>query len=129
VASCYEEKAKQTEGVAADQLHDRAFQEYKRVFDEFPESGRVGEAVAKMAEYYYERKDYARAVDTFETVISGYPDAKFMDVILFNYGKCLFRMGRRADARQRFDQLIADFPESPMAAQAKEISEALASAG
>jgi len=126
VAACYEQKAAEATGPGAAQLRDRAFQEYKRVFDEFPESGRVGEAVAKMAEHYYEQKDYARAVDTFETVLASYPDAKFMDVILFNYGRCLYRMGRKAEARQRFDRLIADFPESPMAAQAKKISEALA---
>ena len=125
VAACYEQKAEESQGSGAAQLHDRAFQEYKRVFDEFPQSGRVGEAVAKMAEYYYKQKDYARAVDTFETVLSGYPDAKYMDVILFNYGRCLYRMGRKAEARQRFDQLIAEFPESPLASDAKKISEAL----
>ncbi|MBC8876891.1 MAG: tetratricopeptide repeat protein [Planctomycetes bacterium] len=125
VAACYEQRAEETEGPSASQLRDRAFQEYKRVYEEFPDSGRVGEAVAKMAKFYYEQKDYSRAIDTFETVLSSYPDAKFMDVILFNYGRCLFRMGRKADARQRFDQLIAEFPDSPMATDAKKISEAL----
>ncbi len=125
VAACYEQRAEETEGPSASQLRDRAFQEYKRVYEEFPDSGRVGEAVAKMAEFYYQQKDYARAVDTFETVLSSYPDAKFMDVILFNYGRCLYRMGRKADARRRFDQLIAEFPDSPMATDAKKISDAL----
>jgi tetratricopeptide (TPR) repeat protein len=123
VAACYDQKADETTGPGAAQLRDRAFEEYKRVFDEFPDSGRVGEAVAKMADHYYDQKDYARAVDTFEMVLASYPDAKFMDVILYNYGRCLFRMGRRAEARQRFDQLIADFPDSPKAAQAKKILE------
>jgi len=126
VAACYEQKADETEGPSASQLRDRAFQEYKRVYEEFPDSGRVGEAVAKMADFYYKQKDYARAIDTFETVLSSYPDAKFMDVILFNYGRCLYRMGRKTEARQRFDQLIAEFPDSAMAADAKKISEALA---
>ena len=82
-----------------------------------------------MANYYYRQQDYARAVDTFETVLSNYPDAKFLDVILFNYGRCLYRMGRKAEARRRFDQLIADYPESALAGDAKKISEALARAG
>ncbi len=127
VAACYEQKAEESKDTVAAQLRDRAFQEYKRVFDEFPDSGRVGEAVAKMAEYYYKQKDYDRAIDTFETVLAEYPDARFMDVILFNYGRCLYRMDRKAEARQRFDQLIADFPESPLAEDAKKISEALVS--
>jgi len=133
VAQCFEKMADNTTAEnnpnAAAQLYDRAFQEYKRVYDNFPDSGRVGEAVAQMANYYYRQQDYSRAVDTFETVLSNHPDARFLDVILFNYGRCLYRMNRRAEARQRFDQLIQDYPESPLAADAKKISDALAKAG
>ena len=128
VAECYETLASKSPGEAGAQLRDRAFQEFKRVYDQFPESGRVGEAVAKMANYYYIQKDYARVIDTFETVLDNHPDAKFLDVILFNYGRCLFRMDRRAEAQKRFEQLISEFPESPLAAEAKKISEALAKA-
>ncbi len=129
VAECYETMAGKAQGEAAAQLRDRAFQEFKRVYDQFPESGRVGEAVAKMANYYYIQKDYARAIDTFETVLNNQPDAKFLDVILFNYGRCLFRMDRKAEAQRRFEQLISEFPESPLAADAKKISDALAKSG
>jgi TolA-binding protein len=129
IAECYRELADASSGARATQIFDRAFQEYKKVFDQFPDSGRVGESVAQMANYYYRQKDYARAIDTFENVLSNYPDAKFLDVILFNYGRCLYRMDRKIEARRRFDQLIGDYPESPLAADAKQISEALAKAG
>ena len=129
VAECYEKMADATTDARATQLYDRAFQEYKKVFDQFPDSGRVGEAVARMANHYYRQKDYSRAVDTFETVLANHPDAKFLDVILFNYGRCLYRMNKRADARSRFDQLIGDYPESALASDARKISEALAKAG
>ncbi|MAD81141.1 MAG: tetratricopeptide repeat protein [Pirellulaceae bacterium] len=129
IAECYKELAEAATGARATQIYDRAFQEYKKVFDRFPDSGRVGEAVAQMANYYYRQQDYSRAIDTFENVLSNYPDAKFLDVILFNYGRCLYRMDRKGEARRRFDQLIGDYPESPLAADAKQISEALAKAG
>lgn len=131
IAECYELMAEQATEAAAPPLFDRAFQEYKKVFDQFADSGRVGEAVSKMANYYYKQKDYARAVDTFETVLNDHPDAKFLDVVLFNYGRCLYRMGNKAEARSKFDQLIGDYPQSPLAADAKKIAEALnkASAG
>lgn len=132
IAQCYEAMANEAATANSNgsaQLFDRAFQEYKKVFDQFPDSGRVGEAVAKMANYYYQQRDYARAIDTFETVLNDHPDAQYLDVILFNYGRCLYRMNRLADAKRQFDQLIADFPESPLAADAKKISEALAKAG
>ncbi|MDB5306110.1 MAG: Tetratricopeptide domain protein [Gemmataceae bacterium] len=129
IAECYEEMAKTGEGAGAAQLFDQSFQEYKKVFDQYPDSGRVGEAVAKMANYYYVQKDYARAIDVFETVLRTHPDAKFLDVILFNYGRCLYRLDKKTQARKQFDQMIADFPESPLAADAKKISEALRKAG
>ena len=130
IAECFESMAvAQTNEAAVAQLQDRAFQEFKKVYDQFPESGRVGEAVAKMADHYYQQKDYARAIDTFETVLDSHPDARFLDVILFNYGRCLFRMDRQGPARQRFEQLIADFPESQLAPDAKKIAEALKAAG
>ena len=129
VAECFEKMAEASTEARAQQLYDRSFQEFKKVFDQFPDSGRVGEAVARMANYYYRQKDYARAIDTFETVLANHPDAKFLDVILFNYGRCLYRMDRRADARRRFDQLIGDYPESALAEDARKISEALARAG
>ena len=129
IAECYEQMADGAEGNASAQLRDRSFQEYKKVFDQFPASGRVGEAVAKMAEHYYQQKDYGRAVDTFETVLESHPDAKFLDVILFNYGRCLYRMDRKPEARRRFEQLIGEFPESPLASDAKKISEALTQGG
>ncbi len=129
IAENYEEMAKAAEGAAGAQLFDQSFQEYKKVFDQFPDSGRVGEAVAKMANYYYVQKDYARAIDVFETVLRTHPDAKFLDVILFNYGRCLYRLEKKGEARKQFDQMIADFPESPLAPDAKKISEALHKAG
>lgn len=129
IAECYEEMAKTAEGAQAAQLFDQSFQEYKKVFDKHPDSGRVGEAVSKMANYYYVQKDYARAIDVFESVLRTHPDAKFLDVILFNYGRCLYRLDKKTEARKQFDQMIADFPESPLAPDAKKISEALRKAG
>ena len=128
IGECYEEMAKAAGGNNG-QMYERAFQAYKAVFDQFPESGRVGDAVAKMASFYYQRKDYARAVDVFEKVLSDYPDGNFLDVILFNYGRCLYRMERKGEARKRFDQLIDEFPQSQLAPEAKRIAQALAKGG
>ena len=108
---------------------DQAFRAYQTVFERYPESGRVGDAVAKMAEFYYRKKDYLRAIDVFENVLSNHPDAGFLDVILFNYGRCLYRVNRKAQARRQFDQIIEEFPDSNLASEAKRISNALVKAG
>lgn len=129
VAETYEQMAADAGEQQSLPLYERAFVEYQKVYEQFPESGRVGDAVAKMANFYYQKEDYARAVDVFENVLSDYPDANFLDVILFNYGRCLYRLERRAEARRMFDQLINEFPESDLATEAKRISEALVKSG
>ena len=82
-----------------------------------------------MAAFYYQKEDYARAVDVFENVLSDYPDANFLDVILFNYGRCLYKLGRKAEARKKFEQLISDYPESTISPEASKIVQALTKAG
>jgi len=146
IAECYDQMAKAAADAplppgarapkSADAVNARvtamkakAFEEYKKVYDQFPDSGRVGDAVARMADYYYEQKDYARAVEIFENVFTNYPDAKFLDVILFNYGRCLFRMDRRPQALARFEQLLTEFPDSPLSADAKKIIDAMRKVG
>ena len=129
IAQTYEQMASARSGTEAANLFERAFTEYQKVYEQFPDSGRVGEAVAKMANFYYQKQDYHRAIDVFERVFDDHPDAAFLDVILFNYGRCLFRLDRTAEARVKFDQLISEHPESPLAGEAKQISEALARAG
>jgi tetratricopeptide (TPR) repeat protein len=125
IAECYEDMAKAAPAASAAQLYERSFLAYQKVYEQFPESGRIGDAVAKMANFYYQKKDYARAIEVFENVLADHPDANFLDVILFNYGRCLYRLGRKNQAAGRFDQLIDDFPESPLAQEAKRITEAL----
>lgn len=50
-------------------------------------------------------------------------------MILFNYGRCLYRLDRKPLARRQFDQLLNDFPDSRLAEEAKKISIALVSGG
>lgn len=129
IAECYEQMALAAGAGKGDGYFEQSFRAYQAVFENFPESGRVGDAVAKMANYYYRKKDYRRAIDVFENVLSDHPDAGFLDVILFNYGRCLYRVNRKQDARIQFDQIIEEFPDSNLATEAKRISEALAKAG
>ena len=124
IGECYEAMALKSNAPSSG-LYEKAFLAYQGVYENFPESGRVGDAVAKMAAFYYQKQDYSRAVDVFENVLSDYPDANFLDVILFNYGRCLYKLGRKNEARRRFDQLINDYPESAIAPEAKKIVDAL----
>jgi TolA-binding protein len=129
IAECYEQMALNVGEDKGQGYFEQAFRAYQGVFENYPESGRVGDAVAKMANFYYKKKDYRRAIDVFENVMENHPDAGFLDVILFNYGRCLYRVDRKGDARRKFDQIINEFPDSNLAGEAKRISEALAKSG
>ena len=129
IGECYEAMALKAGAEQASQLFEKAFLAYQKVYEQYPDSGRVGDAVAKMAAFYYQKEDYKRAVDVFENVLSDHPDANFLDVILFNYGRCLYKLDRKPEARRRFEQLINDYPESEIAPEANKIVEALKKAG
>jgi TolA-binding protein len=129
IAECYEQMAVDAGEGKGQGYFEQAFRAYQGVYENYPESGRVGDAVAKMANFYYKKKDYRRAIDVFENVLEKHPDAGFLDVILFNYGRCLYRVDRKGDARRKFDQIINEFPDSNLAGEAKRISEALAKSG
>jgi tetratricopeptide (TPR) repeat protein len=129
IGECYEAMALKSGASKSGQLFESAFLAYQKVYEQFPDSGRVGDAVAKMAEFYYQKEDYLRATDVFENVLSDHPDANFLDVILFNYGRCLYKLDRKPEARRRFEQLIHDFPESEIAPEAAKVVSALKKAG
>ena len=129
IAECYERMAEATTGSRAQSYYEKAFENYQKVYEQFPDSGRVGDAVARAANYFYQRQDYQRAIDVFEGVIANHPDANYLDVIYFNYGRCLYRTERKKVARQQFDLLVLEFPESKLATEAKRISDALVKAG
>jgi TolA-binding protein len=129
IGECYEAMALEARSGRSEAYFEKAFVAYRKVYESFPDSSRIGEAVSKMASFYYQKKDYERAVDVFENVLADYPDAAFLDVILFNHGRCLYKLGRKSEARARFEQLIQDFPESEVAAESVKIVEALKKGG
>lgn len=126
---CYEAMALKANAAQSGQLFEKAFLAYQKVYKQFPDSGRVGDAVAKMAAFYYQKEDYARAIDVFDNVLSDHPDANYLDVILYNYGRCLYKLKRKPEARRRFEQLINNYPESEIASEANKIVKALKKAG
>jgi TolA-binding protein len=78
-----------------------------------------------MAEYYYSKEDFARAMDIYEEALQQYQDSKFIDLVLYNYGRCLVKMKRLDSAVERFNQLITTYPNSKMVANAQKLVDAI----
>ena len=119
--------AEATTGSRAQSYYEKAFENYQKVYDNFRRVAGWG-MPWRAANRFYQRRDYQRAIDVFEGVIAN-PDANYLDVIYFNYGRCLYRTERKRVARQQFDLLVLEFPESKLATEAKRISDALVKAG
>ncbi len=111
IGECFEELA----NTAKNKAHfDEAFLSFKACFEKFPTSNQAGDALSKMADYYYNKEDFARALDIYEEALQQYQDSKFIDVVLYNYGRCLVKMKRLEPALEKFNQLITTYPNSKM---------------
>ena len=114
IAECFEEMAAQSTGRSRRSTLRPPSRNSRGSSINFPESGRVGEAVAKMANYYYIQKDYARAIDIFETVLNNHPDAKFLGRYSVQLRPlCLFRMDRKAEAQKAVRPADRRIPGEP----------------
>ena len=104
---------------------DEAFRAYKTCAEKFPASKFAGDALSRMADYYYNKEDYSRAIDIYEEAIKMNQDSKFLDNILYGYGRCLVKMKRLDAALEKFRTLMLTYPNSPLAPKAKQIAEAI----
>ncbi len=122
VGECFEELGTTSKNKL---FYDEAFLAFKACFEKFPNANQAGDALSKMAEYYYAKEDYTRAIDIYEEALQQYQDSKFIDVVLYNYGRCLVKMKKLEGALEKFNQLISTYPNSKMVANAQKIAEAI----
>jgi TolA-binding protein len=122
IGECFEELGTTAKNKAH---YDEAFLAFKACFEKFPTSNQAGDALSKMAEYYYSKEDYTRAMDIYEEALQQYQDSKFIDVVLYNYGRCLVKMKRLDSAVERFNQLITTYPNSKMVGNAQKLVDAI----
>ncbi|KAF0172055.1 MAG: hypothetical protein FD161_4146 [Limisphaerales bacterium] len=122
IGECYEELGTVQKNKI---YYDEAFLAFKACFEKFPNANQAGDALSKMAEYYYSKEDFTRALDLYEEALQQYQDSKFIDVVLYNYGRCLVKMKKLDDAVGKFNQLITSYPNSKMVGNAQKIVEAI----
>lgn len=66
------------------------------------------------------QRDYEAAAHILSEMIRGYQDSEWIDEAVLELGKAYYELGRRDEARQAFAALVADFPESETAEEARE---------
>ena len=119
----------------------RALEEYQRLVDVYPSSshaerGRerimeLRQSLARsefMAGYFYQRTRQAcrAAIARYEGILSEYPDYKRLDDVLLRLAECLDQSGRPAEAQPHLARLLAEYPDSKHADEARQLMAALA---
>jgi outer membrane protein assembly factor BamD len=111
-----------------------AIQKYREMLQLYPGSphraqaeARLREATDNLAEherlvatFYLKRKDFEAALPRLETVLERYPNFSKMDVVFYQMGVALSGLGREGEARLYFERVLAEYPESKIAAAARE---------
>ena len=98
---------------------DLALKEFTEYTQNFGKTFLAPQAQFYIGEIYYNSSELEKAVDAFDVVLEKYqendktPDAHYMK------GMALLKLGKRAEARREFDELIKKFPGNPLASQAK----------
>jgi TolA-binding protein len=100
-------------------VYSQAMVAFKSCADNYPTSSFAGDALGEIADFYVSTKDYPRAVEFMERVFTDYPDASFLDKMLLKWGVVAHRLGDDVAARQKFQELLSEYPQSAQAERAR----------
>ena len=84
-----------------------------------PNSPLAEDAQFKIAECLYQQKDYKRAVIEYDKLQKSYPKSKKVPASMLKMGLCFERLGKKDIAETTYKDLIATYPKSAEAGQAK----------
>ncbi len=101
----------------------QAMTAYKKCAESYPDSPFAGDALEQIANYYILAKDYNRAIELMERVFQDYPDASFLDRMLLKWVIAAYRVGNLQTAKAKAEQLLAEYPNSPLAPKARQFQE------
>jgi len=132
----------QKNGPDRDQTNTKkSLEEFGRLLEAYPASGYIEPARTRirdcrqslarseyLAGYFYQRtrKAYRAAVARYEIVLSDFPDYERLDEVLWRLSECLVFSARKAEALPQLDRLLAEYPQSGFASEARQLVDQLA---
>jgi TolA-binding protein/TM2 domain-containing membrane protein YozV len=99
---------------------DQAIERFKALSMDLPNEDIGRKAFFMLGEAYYQKREYARAVDFYESYIETYPGDERIDAARIRIGWCYLRQGKWRQASEEFGRLP---PDSPLHAQAAGLAE------
>ena len=122
IARIYDQMAREraTKNPRAKPIRTAALLAYKACADNYPDSPEAGECLVQIVDYYISEGDYPRALDLIAQVFQDHPDAAFLDRMLQKWVVAAYRVGDYVTAKEKAEQLIAEYPNSKVAPKMKE---------
>ena len=107
--------------------YKKAIDRFQTIKDQYPFSTYVLLAELKIADAYYNRKEYAEAIFAYEDFIKLHPRNEAVTYALFQVGMCYYKQMRSIDRDQditrkavaEFQRLIKTYPDSPFKIRAE----------
>ncbi|MEE9542823.1 MAG: tol-pal system protein YbgF [Thermodesulfobacteriota bacterium] len=99
--------------------YSKAIEVLKAFLKANPKHELAGDAQYWLAESYFGRDDFERAILEYNKVIKNHPKSKLLDSASYKQGLSFLRLGSDKEARVIFERLIEKFPDTKVATDAK----------
>ncbi len=97
---------------------NQAIQHFMTLLDRYPYHPIASEAYLRLAEAFYNRRDYPKALFYLEELVNR-EDAPSLDRAFFVQGRIFYKEGKFEVAVDRFSDVLGQFPESTLAAESQ----------
>ncbi|KAF4529473.1 hypothetical protein B566_EDAN018749 [Ephemera danica] len=101
--------------------HKEAIISFQDFTKSFPKHKLAGNAQFWMGESYYQMKEYPRAALAYQDVITKYPGSAKFQAAMLKQGMALSSAGKKEAGRERLQELVKRYPNSPEATRAKQL--------
>ncbi len=111
--------------LAAKKLYDegkylQAIRAFERFRKEFKNSPYMPDAVFYTAESHFKRREYDRAIISYDYLINNYPKSRWVPQALLKEGISFIKLGDNIDGKYLLEKTIRDYPNSKEAKLARE---------
>jgi tol-pal system protein YbgF len=111
--------------------YDACIDRFRRFLQTYPTSPYADDSAYWMAECHFKKGDYKSAILRFDDVVARYPEGDKSADALYRQGEALLKLGPNyaKAAGKAFERVIAEYPNSPRAGEAKKQLELLGARG
>lgn len=94
---------------------DDALMAMQHFVEKYPNGGYTANAQYWLGELFMVKKSYASAIEHFDIVLKQFPGSSKAAACTLKIGYALAASGKEAEARQRLQQVIKNYPDTPTA--------------